>query len=385
MPNAGARGRGRAMGARTGSGIAALWLALLLPARAASVTVAEPIARISLEGGYDSNALFLGQGGDRTGRVSPDVGLRLHDHLWDMRAEYGGDYLVYQRLQPNGIWNHRGLLKLEATPTHRVDVSLTAKGGYAFDPIGLAQMGIFRTGKDSAWTLAGRGRVAWQALRRMELAATLSDRTVVFSDRTGGAMHAPGAEALWLATERLAVGGAYAAGVFQGFERGGDTVAFSHGARARARYRVTRTLEVDGYAGPAMWRGPEGTAVVPEAGAELRLEGRWSDLRLSAAHGLGIGATARPALVDSAELGAVHRFGRTYDVRVDGGIWRSGTVPGGGNATLGYAAAGEAGMAVGAGVRVALALTHFARIDDRSSALDRTTVGIRLGWALPTR
>lgn len=373
------------MGAWTGSGIAALLLAVLLPARAASVTVWEPIARISLEGGYDSNALFLGQGSDRTGRISPDLGLRLHDHLWDLKAVYGGDYLVYERLQPNGIWNHRGELRLDATPTRRVAVTLLAKGGYAFDPIGLAQMGIFRTGKDSAWTLWGRGRAAWQAMHRMELAVTMTDRTVVFSDRTGGAMHAPGAEALWLVSERLAVGGAYAAGVFQGFEPRGDTVAFSHGARARGRYRVTRTLEVDGYAGPAMWRGPEGTAVVPEAGAELRMEGRWSDLRVSAAHGLGIGATARPALVDSAELGAVHRFGRTYDVRVDGGIWRSGVVPGGGNATLGYAASGEAGMAVGAGVRVALALTHFARIDDQSSALDRTTVGIRLGWALPTR
>ena len=114
------------MGAWTGSGIAALLLAVLLPARAASVTVWEPIARISLEGGYDSNALFLGQGSDRTGRISPDLGLRLHDHLWDLKAVYGGDYLVYERLQPNGIWNHRGELRLDATPTRRVAVTLLA-------------------------------------------------------------------------------------------------------------------------------------------------------------------------------------------------------------------------------------------------------------------
>ncbi|HET8733831.1 MAG TPA: hypothetical protein VFM45_08670, partial [Anaeromyxobacteraceae bacterium] len=137
------------MGARTGSGIAALWLAVLLPARAAAVTVTEPIARLSVEGGYDSNALFLGQGSDRTGRISPELGLRLHDHLWDLKAVYGGDYLVYQRLQPNGIWNHRGELRLDATPTQRTAVALQAKGGYALDPIGLAQMGIFRTGKTS--------------------------------------------------------------------------------------------------------------------------------------------------------------------------------------------------------------------------------------------
>ncbi len=375
------------MGARKGLWSAALWVALLVPAaRAAAVTVVEPIARLSLEGGYDTNALYLGQGGDRTGRISPEVGLRFRDHLFDLRTEYGGDYIVYERLARDGIWNHRGLLRLEATPTRRLELSLTARGGYAFDPVGLAQMGIFRTGQDSAWTLSGRGRIAWMAAERIELAATLVERTVVFSDRTGGAMHAPGAEALWLASERLAFGGAYAAGVFQelGTARG-DTVAFSHGARARARYRITRQLEVDGYAGPAMWRGPEGTAVVPEAGAELRLEGRWTDLRVAAGHGLGIGSTARPGLVDSAELGAVRRFGLRYDVRVDGGIWHSGVAPGGEHATLGYAASGEAGMQVGGGVRLALALTHFARLDDSSAALRRTTVGIRLGWALPVR
>jgi hypothetical protein len=373
------------MGARTGLGVAALWVALLLPpARAGAVTVAEPIARLSLEGGYDSNALFLGQGGDRTGRISPEVGVRLRDHLWMLQAEYGGDYLVYERLASSGIWNHRGTLKLEATPTHRLAVDLTARGGYAFDPVGLAQMGIFRTGQDSAWTLSGRGRIAWQAAHRIELAVTHSERTVVFSDGAGGAMHAPGAEALWLASERLAFGGAYAAGVFQGFGAR-DTLAFSHGARGRVRYQITRQLEVDGYAGPAMWFGPDGNAVVPEAGGELRLERRWSDLRVSASHGLGIGSTARPGLVDSAEFGAVRRFGLRFDVRADGGIWRSGVAPGGGNATLGYAAAGEAGMRVGGGVRLALALTHFARIDDPSAALRRTTVGIRLGWALPVR
>ena len=69
----------------------------------------EPIARLTLEGGYDSNALYVGQGGDRTGRISPEVGLRLRDHLFDLRTAYGGDYIVYERLAPDGIWNHRGL------------------------------------------------------------------------------------------------------------------------------------------------------------------------------------------------------------------------------------------------------------------------------------
>lgn len=374
------------MGAWRGLGFAALAAALLAPAaRTAAVTVAEPIARLSLEGGYDSNALYLGQGGARTGRISPDVGFRLLDHLFKLTATYGGDWLVYERLASNGIWNHRGALELEAAPTHRTRLTTTARGGYAFDPVGLAQMGIFRTGQRSAWTVQARGRAAWDAARRLELAITAAERTVVFSDRSGGAMHAPGAEALWLVSERLAVGGAYAAGLFQGFDPEGDSLAWSQGLRARARYRITRMLEVDGYAGPAMWLGTRDHAVVPEAGVELRLSRRETDLRVAVAHGLGIGSTARPGLVDSAEVGLVRRFGLRFDVRGDGGIWRSGTAPSGGNSTLGYAASGEAGMQVGGGVRVALGVTHFARVDEPSEDLQRTTVGIRLGWALPAR
>ncbi|ACG73962.1 hypothetical protein AnaeK_2737 [Anaeromyxobacter sp. K] len=374
------------MGARRGLGIAVLWAALLAPAaRVAAVTVAEPIARLSLEGGYDTNALYLGQGGDRTGRISPDVGFRLLDHLFKLTATYGGDWLVYERLASHGIWNHRGALDLDAAPTQRTRVTASARGGYAFDPVGLAQMGIFRTGQRSAWTVQGRGRAEWDASRRLELAVTATERTVVFSDRSGGAMHAPGAEALWHASERLAVGAAYAAGVFQGFDPTGDSLAWSQGLRARARYRITRMLEVDGYAGPAMWIGNRDQALVPEAGAELRLARREMDLRVAVAHGLGIGSTARPGLVDSAEVGVVRRFGLRFDVRGDGGIWHSGEVPSGRNSTLGYAAAGEAGMMVGGGVRVALGVTHFARIDDPSADLRRTTVGIRLGWTLPAR
>ena len=79
------------------------------------------------------------------------------------------------------------------------------------------------------------------------------------------------------------------------------------------------------------------------------------------------------------------RFLRRFELHTDGGLWNSGRVPTGADAVTGYAVAGEAALLVGGGVRLALAATHFARIDDPSAALRRTTFGLRLGWTLPER
>jgi hypothetical protein len=373
------------MGGRSGTGKAALAVALLLTAaRSRAETVVEPVARLSLEGGYDSNALYEGQG-DRTGRISPELGLRLRDPLWDLDARYGGDFITYERLHPQGVWNHRGILALKATPTRRLSIDAGLRGGYAFDPIGLAQMGIFRTGQSAATIVQGRGRVEWLASHRLVLATSLVERTVIFADRTGGAMHAPSLEALWRQTERLSLGAAFGVGVFQGFELTGSSIGYSSSLKARLRYRITRMLDVDGSAGPAYWSGSGGRAIVPEAAAQLLLHTRAWDVRGSLSHGLGIGSTARPGLVNAAELGFARRLGLKWLVSGDAGLWQSGRAPSGGDAVLGYAATAEAGMLVGAGVRLSLAATHFAQLNDPTGALSRTTLGLRLGWELAAR
>lgn len=369
------------MGAR---GLLGVTLLALLggPARAFGETVAEPIARLTLEGGYDSNVLYDGTGGDRTGRISPEVGLTLRDPLQTLTALYTGDYLVYDRVAPKGIWNHRALIRAIGEPERRLTYRLEAGGGWAFDPVGLAQIGVLRAGEHSAWTANARGGIEYELAPRVTGALTLNERAVVFDDSTGGAMHGPGAEALYLLDRRLAVGGAYALGIFQTFERTGNTMGFSNGLRARLRYRATRSMTLDVHAGPALWSGPSGLALVPEAGAELLWVLPELDLRAGASHGLGIGSTARPGLVDTLEFGFVRRFGRTYDLRGDGGVWHSGDAPSGAHSVWSYALVGEAGMRLGASMRVALHAARYARLDDRSSALARTVVGLRLGWSL---
>lgn len=369
------------MGARGWIGVTLLAL-LAGPARAAAETVAEPIARLTLEGGYDSNVLYDGTGGDRTGRISPELGLTLRDPLQTLTALYMGDYLVYDRVAPKGIWNHRALIRAIGDPDRRLTYRLEAGGGWAFDPVGLAAMGVLRGGEHSAWTANARGHLEYELSPRVTGGLTFTERAVVFDDRTGGAMHGPGAEVLYLLDRRLALGAAYAVGVFQSFERTGNTTGLSNGARARLRYRATRSLSLEAHLGPALWTGLKGPALVPEAGAELLWVLPELDLRASASHGLGIGSTARPGLVDTLEFGFVRRFGRTYDLRGDGGVWHSGDVPSGSHGVWSYALVGEAGMRLGTNMRVALHAARYARLDDRSSALARTIVGLRLGWSL---
>jgi hypothetical protein len=374
------------MGARRRLGRAAVCAAILgAAARSGAATVVEPIARLSLEGGYDSNPLYDGHADDRMGRVSPELGFRLHDHLYLASLSWRGDWLRYSRLAPNGIWNHRGDLALDARPTRRLDLRTALRGSWAFDPVGLAQLGVFRSGRQSALILSGTGRARYRLDPLTDVSVTLTERTVRFEDRTGGAMHAPGVEALHRTSHRLSLGGAYGLGIFQGFDPTGNDLAWAHSLRARARWEVARRMTLDAYAGPAIWLGKAGSAVVPEASVQLYAEGRGWGLRASASHGLGIGTTARPGLVDAFELGAESHFGehRRWLARGDGGIWHSGIAPGGGDAVVGWAAGAEVGRLVWMNVRLSLAATHFARLDDPSPTWRRTTVGVRIGWEMP--
>lgn len=374
------------MGAWRRVGKAAAVLAVLAAAtRSGASTQVEPIARLSLEGGYDSNALYDGNSADSMGRVSPEVGVRLRDHRWESRLEYRGDYVRYQELAPGGIFNHHASLTLDARPTRRTEVSGALRGSYAFDPVGLAQAGVFRTGRQSALFVGGAARAQYAWSRRLDVAATLQERTVLFEDGTGGAMHAPGVEALWGTSRRLALGGAYGFSTFQSFETDGDELAFAHAVKARARFRFSRRVDVDASAGPALWLGPDGSGVVPELSLDVLGSSRAWHWRLTAAHRLGIGSTARPGLVDALEAAGERRFRRRYHVRGAGGLWHSGRAPSGGDAVTGYAVDAEAGMLVGMNVSLALGATHFSRLDDASPEFRRTTVALRLGWALPTR
>lgn len=374
------------MGAWRRHGKAAVCVAVLCVAtRSAASTVWEPIARLSLESGYDSNALYDGRSADRMDRVSPELGLRLRDHLWDLRAEYGADWLRYRDLAPAGIWNHRGALSLEARPVPRLGLRGKVRGSWAFDPVGLAQAGVFRSGRQSAFFLAGDGRAEYEWSRRVAVAATLAERTVLFEDGTGGAMHAPGVEALWRFTRRLSLGAGYRLGAFQFFDPDATHLALSQGLKGRASWRASRRVTLEASAGPALWNGPDGNAIVPEARLDVFGSSRAWHYRLSLAHELGIGATARPGLVDALEAAGERRFRRRFVVRGEGGVWHSGLAPSGREAVTGFAATGEAGVLVGMNVRLSIAATRFGRVDDSSPQYRRTTLGLKLGWELPAR
>jgi hypothetical protein len=368
-------------------GTAVLVASLLRAAPVAAGTLVEPIARLTLEGGYDSNALYDGQSGDAVGRVSPEIGFRLRDPLWDLRTTYGGELVYYPRLAPGGAWNHRGGFALDARPTRRTALSAGLGISQAFDPTALARAGVFRIGRQQAVVVGGRARLDWRAEETLGAAATLDERLVSFQDGSGGAMHRPTLEVMERLERRLALGGAYAFGVFQSFEPGAapDRIAYAHALRARGRWQAERHLTINAWAGPALWLPAGSAAVIPELFAEALYATRGFDLRLNAGHQLGIGATAQPGIVDSAEFGAGWRLGRTWFVRGDGGVWRSGEAPSARGAVTGYAVAGEAGMILRGGLRMSVTGAHFGRVDFAEPRYRRTAVGLRMGWEYEAR
>jgi hypothetical protein len=359
--------------------------ALLRATTAAAGTAVEPIARLSLEEGYDSNALYDGNSADQVTRMSPDLGLRLRDHGFALAGTYGGEYLRYKRLAPGGVWNQRAALSLDTRLDRRTSVAGDVRASQTYDPAALAQAGVFRTGPQRALIAGGRARLEWRADRADTAALTYGGRTVIFQDHTGGAMHQPGVEALRRIDERLSLGAAYAFGAYQSFAPGADTHATSHAIRLRARWQAERHLSLDAWVGPARWI-PEGSAaVVPEGFVMALYATRGLDLRVNLGHGLGLGATAQPGLVDAAEYGLERRWGRSWFARSDGGLWRSGEAPTMAGAATGYAVAAEVGRILAGGLRLSLRGAHYGRADAQVPMYERTTVGLRLAWELQAR
>jgi hypothetical protein len=371
------------MGARRRTGEAVIAAALLCAgARAVASVQVEPIARLSLEGGYDSNVLYNGKGGDAVGRVSPDLGLTLRDHTWTLVLSGGGDLLEYEQRTRTPVWNQRGSLVLVMRADPRTTIVADLGAIYAGDPIGLARLGIFgRTG--SALVARGRTRVTWRLDHDWRVAGTFAEHVVRFDDGTGAASHEPGIEATKQLGYRLEAGGAYRFDVFQGFGRGA-TNAYAHELQAVARWRWTHRLSLEAEGGPAVWTGPGGggASVVPQAMVQLLEAGRFLDARLTLRHGVGLGVLATPGLNDTAEAAATLKFGRRWLLHAEGGLWRSGDIPWGANGVLGYGISGEVTRLLSRGLRVGFGASRFARAYPGSSLYDRNIVGLRVGWEL---
>ncbi len=350
-------------------------------ARAAASVQTDPIARLSLEGGSDSNVLYNGAGGSNMGAVSPELGLRLRDHTWSAMLSGGTDILMYQQQTNSPVLNEHGVFSLRARPERRADVTLDLRAAYAPDPIGLARLGIFGV-TGAAFIGNGKLRAAWRLDREWTVAGLFRDDVVRFDDGTGSAAHVPGFEALRQVAPRVQVGGVYRADFFQGFGPGAQW-RYAQELSGSVRYQWTRhtSLRVD--AGPALWLNTGDAAMIlPQGAVELLTQGRRVDTRASLRHGVGLGYLATPGLYDSAEGAITLRSGRSLHFHVDGGLWRSGQIPWGANGVLGYGVEGEVGWHFSRGLVVALAASRFANLSGGSSQYDRNLVGLRIGWEL---
>ncbi len=397
------------MGTRRRAGKAVVAAALLCAgSRAAASVQVEPIARLTLEGGYDSNVMYDGQGAGM-GRVSPDLGFRLRNHTWSFGAVVGGDLLTYPNRSPaapvagtpaaspgsNTIWNQRGSFLLHVRPDPRLKIDAEAAATYAFDPVGLARLGIFGQG-GAGVVVTGSAKGAWRLDRNWTVAGTFADRIVRF-DRApfgreldpgalGAASYTPGVELTRRLGHRLEVGGSYKFDWFQEFGAGARD-ANAHELAGVVRWRSSRRWTFEATAGPAIWSPVGGGAVqvVPQASVQLLGGNRHGDVRFTLRHGVGLGILAEPGLFDAAEAAATWNVTRKFQLHADGGLWRSGEIPWGANAITGYGINGDASYLVGAGVRVGVGASRFARADSGPSLFDRNIVGLRVGWELVHR
>lgn len=399
------------MGTSRRTGQAALVAALLCAdSRAAASVQVEPIARLTLEGGYDSNVMYDGRGAGM-GRASPDLGFRLRDHTWSFGAVVGGDLLTYPNRSSappavgtpavsrgsNTLWNQRGSLVLHVRPDPRLKIDGEGGVTYAFDPVGLARLGIFNQG-GSGVVVTGSARGAWRLDHDWTVAGTYANRIVRFDKvqlppgqieapgALGAASYTPGVELTKRLGHRLEVGGAYKFDWFQEFGPDGRN-ATAHEFQGVLRWRSTRRWTFEATAGPATWNpaGGGGVQVVPQASAQLLGANRRGDVRFTLRHGVGLGILATPGLFDAAEAAATWNVTRKFQLHADGGLWRSGDIPWGANAVTGYGINTDVSYLVGAGVRVGLGASRFARADAGSSLLDRNIVGLRVGWELRHR
>jgi hypothetical protein len=368
----------RAVGARWRVGAVFAAAALLLATRAAAEVVVEPIARLAVEGGYDSNVRYDGGGGDQVAGVSPDVGIRMRDHLWELTAAYGADVLKYQTEVDGAVINQRGVFELQSRFSPRTRLDVKFRGTYAPDPVGLARLGIIaRNG--SAIVLRGDGRLAWRWTERATLAATYAERGAVLSEEGGSLLHAPGVEAAYRLDPRTELATAYRFDVFQSLTEGLPS-STAHELKGIARWRWSRRSMLTAEGGPALWNGPGGPSLVPEASFAYLYSGREGDVRVEARHGLGLSSLARPSLSDSFEVGAALRLGRSFRLRADAGLWRGGQLPTGDETNVGYGVGAELSWLATRGVEMGILATRFARIDEPSAASERNVVGLRLAW-----
>ena len=299
---------------------------LALPVAAAAGTVHGPIARLRVEGRYDQN--LIDDGGDAAGLVQPMFGWRLQNPTTEIEASYAADLIGYaEGGAERGGMNHR----LRGTQEFQLDrqtlLQLREGAERVYDPTALSRPGVVRAAGTSMY---GEAQADLQRQLTPRWTAGLRYRfeiaTLEAANAVDGAVHAPGAWALWAWTRRDYVGAGYRAQIFDTLGSGADAVSHEPTLRyIRLLDRATR-LEVE--AGPAVYvMDGEGT-LFPRARAEIshhrpRLTlGGWFERRL-------VGSTGFEGALWSDVLGASAVWRLSEPLRVGGAaaVFRNGRAP----------------------------------------------------------
>ena len=142
----------------------------------------------------------------------PSVGLRFRDHLWSFAPSTAATSSRTSGCSRTGSGTTAASLDCSTRDADaaRSRCRATLRGAYAFDPVGLAQMGIFRTGRERRVHPPGARRGEYRATERVIVATSSRSESVRFEDARAARCTQPASRRLPADRERLTLGGAYA-------------------------------------------------------------------------------------------------------------------------------------------------------------------------------
>ncbi len=162
----------------------ALALAVVAGGRAAADPIVLPTAALGVEASYDSN-VYNGRGPDYVTRITPRFALHVHDPRVDLKLSYDLGLWFYAVGRAKNSVNPLARAAFEARLTRRVLLKIADEAVWAHDPGFLLRAGVVAP-QTSIFDNIVDAEVDFQALRRLELAASYSYRHTQFGSPPPG-------------------------------------------------------------------------------------------------------------------------------------------------------------------------------------------------------
>lgn len=336
---------------------------------------------VSLAGGYDSNILFDGRGGDRIGRGALLLSARLYDRRWSAVFDLQASALGFQ-LHEEVAFLGESRVRLRNRLDRRNTAFLRSRVRAADDPLSLAQMGMIgATGRALSYrNVAG---LEHRLTPRWTLGGTLHFDGVEFLDQqvvsglAGGFAAGAGMQARWRWSRPLTLQSSLEGRVYSSDGWLAQSVALLPGVR----WRLMRRTFVEANAGALAFFDEQGWVPFWVGRGTFTWEGRRLGAEVVLANDLTVPAGRGGLVAGQLAEGIVRRSTERVELRMRAGFYRSHPSPRDMRWVPGY------GLEAGAFLRVlpwtwlGLTAMRFERLaTDAEPAVARNAVHLRLDF-----